>query len=102
MRLTPDQKAVIRATVEAVLSSYQVTIGVFGSRLNTSARGGDVDLIIRSDAAVPLQLRARLKLRLEDQLGLPVDLVFVSGNKQPTAFQAMVSDKARPIDEAST
>lgn len=101
MRLTATQKNIIRATIESLLPDQEVEIGVFGSRLNAAAGGGDVDLVIRTEASVPLQLKARIRLRLESLLGLPVDIVFVTSGQAATAFQAMASAKAKPLDGAT-
>lgn len=101
MRLTTTQQNIIRTTIESALPGQEVEIGVFGSRLNSAARGGDVDLVIRTETSVPLQLKARIRLRLENLLDLPVDIVFVTSGQSPTAFQAMASAKAKPLDGAT-
>ncbi len=54
------------------------TVMLFGSRVDDTARGGDLDLLVQSDKPVQqrerkaLQLVARLQLRLGDQ---PIDVV---------------------------
>lgn len=49
MRLTDGQKAAIRETAAECFGST-VQVMVFGSRVDDSARGGDIDLLIVTDA----------------------------------------------------
>lgn len=52
MRLTSDQIDTIKSTATAVLGEgVQVTL--FGSRVDDSAKGGDVDLMIEVSRALP-------------------------------------------------
>lgn len=70
MRLTEEQRKIIR---EAGLRHFGVIPHLFGSRLNDTARGGDIDLFIPGDwpprEAIPRRLRfcAELHRRLGDQ-----------------------------------
>ncbi|HWP00119.1 MAG TPA: nucleotidyltransferase domain-containing protein [Methylococcus sp.] len=71
MRLTQDQIAAIR---QAVSESFGAgaEVWLFGSRVDDSKRGGDIDLLIRPDPAVTDQLllrKIRLLGRLERTLG---------------------------------
>lgn len=86
MRLNPAQIHSIRETVRRTCGNSAGMV-LFGSRLNDTQRGGDVDLLVESDREVPLVERARLKLRLESMLGLPVDLLIKQRATPPTAFQ---------------
>jgi len=45
MRLTHTQQAAIRASVNRVIGAKS-RIWLFGSRVNDSKRGGDIDLLI--------------------------------------------------------
>ena len=66
MRLTPDVVEAIRDAVQAADSAAEVYL--HGSRLGDAARGGDIDLLVVSDA---LNLREILRLRrtILDRIG---------------------------------
>ena len=84
MRLTPEQADTIRRTT-AELFGPAARVRLFGSRLDDSAHGGDIDLLVETDQPVAdlaqkrVLLVARLQLRLGDQ---PID-VLVSAPGQP-------------------
>jgi len=71
MRLSESTCAIIRSTVQEV----------FGSRINDSARGGDIDLLIELASATTelerktLQLITRLQMRIGDQ---PIDVLVLN------------------------
>lgn len=74
MRLTSQQIIQIRQAV--VQESHQNTdIYLFGSRLDENKKGGDVDLLLKTKMPLPLKTIAMLKIQLESQLMLPVDIV---------------------------
>ena len=70
MRLTETQKRAITETVHQELGE-DVTIRLFGSRLDDSAKGGDVDLLIESGHPIsnPAEAAARVSARLMRALG---------------------------------
>ena len=74
MRLTKQQTEAITRTVTR-LTGIGTAVYLFGSRLNDQAKGGDIDLFIESDTPLSLIHRAQIKMELESQLGLPVDIV---------------------------
>lgn len=86
MRLTPEQIHTIKSTAQAVLGEGTV-VSLFGSRLDDSRRGGDIDLYIDCQPMSPAeQLDAKLHLlvQLKRQLGdQKIDIVFA-----PTPGQA--------------
>ncbi len=86
MRLSADQIALIRSAVTTV-AGEPVKIYVFGSRLRDDARGGDLDLYVESTDRLSLLQRARIKLSLEQGLGMPVDIVVSQLNAERTPFQ---------------
>lgn len=62
MRLSEQQR---KAIVEATRAAFgpDAEVWLFGSRVDDSKRGGDIDLLIRPDPAVTDQLLSR-KIRL--------------------------------------
>ena len=73
MRLTPEQIQAIKDTAAAVLGPG-VRVTLFGSRLDDTQRGGDVDLYVELPAPGLMQ-KIRCKVALQDRLDLPVDLI---------------------------
>jgi len=79
MRLSEHVRSVIVETAHAVFDE-DVAVKLFGSRLNDDAKGGDIDILIESQKALPmirkksLRLVARLQMQLGDQ---PIDVLVV-------------------------
>lgn len=79
LRLTTRQRHIIRQCAEEIFGK-DISIQLFGSRLNDSLRGGDIDLLIESQAIIPnklektLRLTARLQIHLGDQ---PIDVLVI-------------------------
>ena len=61
MRLTSDQAHAIKQAVVRVLG-LPVRIWLFGSRVDDTARGGDIDLLVETDAVVPSRAEAICRL----------------------------------------
>ena len=61
MRLTPAQEQLIKSTVDRVLGT-ESRVWLFGSRVNDDLRGGDIDLLVETEAAFPN--RAKILCRL--------------------------------------
>ena len=93
MRLTRDQISAILSTTTSI-GGPDVEVLLFGSRLDDSARGGDVDLVIETDAGLSVLERAQIKATLEERLGLPVDIVAVERQGQLTPFQRVAKSGA--------
>ncbi|MRJ06651.1 MAG: DNA polymerase subunit beta [Epsilonproteobacteria bacterium] len=75
MRLTAREREIIRREIEKELGRAKIYL--FGSQLDSTRRGGDIDLFI-----VPLEPvenirthRGKLKWILEEKLLKPVDIV---------------------------
>ncbi|MEI6415579.1 MAG: nucleotidyltransferase domain-containing protein [Pseudomonadota bacterium] len=72
MRLTPDQAQKIRHAVDRVLVTPN-RIWLFGSRVDDSLRGGDIDLLVETDttlinrAEALCRLHAALTMALGDR-----------------------------------
>ena len=88
MRLTKQQTHTITQTVSR-LAGTGTAVYLFGSRLNDQAKGGDIDLLIESDTPLSLIHRAQIKMELESQLGLPVDIVSKSRGAVATPSQVI-------------
>jgi uncharacterized protein len=97
MRLTQAQRHAILSGVHEFMGT-DVDVHVFGSRLDDAKRGGDLDLLLISQTAIPLLMRAELKMALEERLQLPVDIVAYVSTAEPTPFQAIALAQSRPID----
>jgi hypothetical protein len=70
------------------------TIGLFGSRIDVGARGGDIDLYIRVDrvpSVAPSRLKRELRIALGERLGeQKFDLVIDDGETDLGAFGSIV------------
>lgn len=95
MRLTEKQRDIIR---DAGLRHFGVAPWLFGSRLDDTARGGDIDLFISGnwlpEEAVPRRLRfcAELRRRLGDQ---KIDVVVESQKSSPV--QDSAKQQGQPV-----
>lgn len=97
MRLTKQQTETITQTVTR-LAGIGSAIYLFGSRLNDQAKGGDIDLFIESDTQLSLIQRAQIKMELESQLGLPVDIVSKSRGAVATPFQIIAQSQSIQLE----
>jgi hypothetical protein len=52
MRLTPDQAQITKSTVARVLGA-ESRVWLFGSRVDDNLRGGDIDLLVETEARFP-------------------------------------------------
>ncbi|WP_334134048.1 nucleotidyltransferase domain-containing protein [Tepidimonas sp.] len=80
MRLSPAQQQWIR---DAVAASFgpSARVRLFGSRVDDSARGGDVDLLVELDSPVqhPVRLAAELAGRISRRMhGRKVDVLIAA------------------------
>ena len=93
MRLSPEQQHIIRETAAEVFGPEAV-VKVFGSRVDDTARGGDLDLLIQAEDPIQererkaLQLIAKLQIRLGDQ---PIDVLVLDPHtdRKPIHDEAM-------------
>ena len=93
MRLTQQQRRLIQKCVAVFDPSAKVHL--FGSRLHNEQRGGDIDLLIRSQT-IDFNTRLRLKLALMDALGAQkIDIAVDNG--RPSAFVKLIRREARAI-----
>ena len=88
MRLTPEALDELANAVRRVAPDVK-TIRLFGSRLDDSARGGDVDLMVEFDHAIdhPAVLAARLAVHASRAIGgRAVDVVLKAPNLQESSI----------------
>lgn len=97
MRLTKQQTCIIKLTVNRLIG-MDAAVYLFGSRLNDQAKGGDIDLFIESDTPLSLLNCAQIKMELESQLGLPVDIVSKSRGACATPFQIIAQSRSVQLE----
>ena len=73
MRLSPFQSQMICQQIHRHLGDGAV-IWLFGSRLDDHKKGGDVDLYVEASYHTLLD-EIRCKIKLEESLDMPVDLI---------------------------
>jgi predicted nucleotidyltransferase len=94
MRISSLYQAIIKGTAIKVFGA-RVSVWLFGSRLNDTAKGGDIDLLIKleSPTAGKALLAARYNALLQMKLGLQKFDVLVidpSSLLQPIHQQALL------------
>lgn len=94
MRLTPKQAALILRVV-ADQTGPGAHVALFGSRVDDSRRGGDVDLLIENDPPLSGMQCVNIRLHLESALFLPVDIL--APGRHPRAFHDIARATAIPI-----
>ena len=82
MRLTEQQLTAIKSAICEITGS-ESRVWLFGSRVDDSKRGGDIDLLIESDEVIPnlVELLCKLEARLVRSLGdQKLDLLLKDAN----------------------
>lgn len=93
MRLTAHQVQVIRDTARG-LFGQNARVTLFGSRVDDTKRGGDIDLMVEADHPLdkPWRLAARYQTQLQLQLGdQKIDVLVVD----PATQREPIHDLAR-------
>ena len=93
MRLSPDQTRTILSTVESCTGPL-AQVHLYGSRIDDQARGGDVDLLVESQPELTFMQRAKIKLILERELSLPVDILTSDPASDPRPFVSIARQTA--------
>ncbi|RKZ42061.1 MAG: nucleotidyltransferase domain-containing protein [Candidatus Parabeggiatoa sp. nov. 3] len=95
MRLTQQEIQIIKSTVREVMGE-KASVWLFGSRVDDSKRGGDIDLLIETDLSEPRerllkksQLWAKLQLRLGEQR---IDIIMAATHSEK---QKLIEQVAR-------
>ncbi|MFI5201634.1 MAG: nucleotidyltransferase domain-containing protein [Candidatus Kapaibacterium sp.] len=96
MRLTEFERKSIRDTVRQFLPNANVYL--YGSRVDDSKRGGDIDLMIVDKEPVPRKTVGEIRWKLWEILGeQKIDILGEQENNLST-FARMVSFDAAPIE----
>ncbi len=69
MRLTPQQRSIIKENVKMIFGS-QAEVLLFGSRVDDSKRGGDIDLLIKLEQSDNKLLKKNLTLNAALQVAM--------------------------------
>ena len=99
MRLNPEQASVIRQTVVEIFGP-EVQVLLFGSRVDDSKKGGDVDLLVESAQAIgePAWLAAQLAARLERNMeGRKVDVLLLAPNLRRLPIHDIAQKEGIPL-----
>jgi uncharacterized protein len=97
IRLTPQEKIGIREALEEASGKAGVVwkrVSLFGSRVNPSLRGGDIDLYVEISLPPDKDTRAfarTFRIALQDRLGeRKIDLVIDDGVRDLGAFGEII------------
>ena len=93
MRLTPEQRERIVSIVRSHLGS-DAEVWLYGSRTRSEGRGGDVDLLIKTEQEVDAIDQALVHGSLEQAVSLPVDVSFIHPRLGMNRFQRLVAAEA--------
>lgn len=100
MRLTATQT---RAILDCIRQQFgaDASVMLFGSRLDDTARSGDVDLLVESTARASLRQPALVTMALEKALELIVDIVALQRGTPGGAFARIARSRAQPLENAA-
>ncbi len=97
MRLTTEQINTIVTTCRTFAGDGAL-VWLYGSRLDDTRHGGDIDLLIEPQESVNLLLRARIKTRLEQTLSLPVDVMVKNPGTPENPFLSIARTQAKLLE----
>ncbi|MEQ1591140.1 MAG: nucleotidyltransferase domain-containing protein [Thiobacillaceae bacterium] len=86
MRLLETQRLAIKTIVADIVGPGS-RVWLFGSRVDDTRRGGDVDLYVEPSQENTLLSTLRCKVALEDSLDLHVDLIVKEAGKDKPIYQ---------------
>jgi predicted nucleotidyltransferase len=90
MRLTEFEINVIKQSACDIFGS-DVQVFLFGSRVDETKKGGDIDLYIKINAGNDLTPKIRLLVELEKKLGeQKIDIVFAEDQSRAIEQQAIL------------
>ena len=92
MRLTDQQILQIKETVAK--SDTDAQVWIYGSRVDDTARGGDIDLLVISKS-IDFEDKLKLRMHLRDALGgISVDLIVQNPDEEASIFQKHIQPEA--------
>jgi len=92
MRLSEQQLQAIKESVSKELT--QAEIFLYGSRVDDDKRGGDIDLLVYSEAPVNLMLKTKIKSKIKQKIGdQKLDIQFLKSG-ETNAFVELVKSEA--------
>ena len=97
MRLSAEQINTIVTTCRNVAGASAL-VWLYGSRLDDTRHGGDIDLLIEPADTVSLLLRARIKTLLEQTLHLPVDVLVKNPGTNDNPFVSIARAQAKLLE----
>jgi len=97
MRLSTEQINTIVTTSRAV-AGLDAIIWLYGSRLDDTRHGGDIDLLIEPVESISLLLRARIKMLLEQKLSPPVDVLVKNPDTSESPFVSIARAQAKLLE----
>ena len=95
MRLTPEQIHIIKSTAQSVLGESAQVI-LFGSRVDDTLKGGDIDLLMELDTRVPNKTQAIGQIYAQLIRGLgdrKIDILIKDPSTQPAAIFSVAKEK---------
>ncbi len=99
MRLSPEQIEGIRRVARR-LAGERARVRVFGSRLDDSARGGDLDLLLElpDPVANPALLAAQLSAQVSRLMdGRKVDVLLAAPNLRRLPIHDLALNEGQPL-----
>ena len=98
MRLTGRQREEILRTAAEVFGD-DATVTLFGSRVDDMDRGGDIDLMITTDAATARRRKVRFLVRLKQRIGdRRIDVVLRTPDSREREIHRVASSEGVPIE----
>ena len=96
MRLCKTDISILHRVVKNHISE-PFTLRVFGSRLDDSKRGGDLDLLIETKKPLVALKRADIQIDLEEKMQLPVDIIFLEDGMKWSPFQQLAYARSEAL-----
>ena len=96
MRLSSNQIEAIKQEAERFFGA-RAEVWLFGSRVDDTAKGGDIDLYVETDAAEVALSAARARGELADRLGRYVDLVVNNHTRDEPIFRIAKTQGVRLV-----
>lgn len=99
MRLSEHERQVLRRLAGEVIGA-DAFVGLFGSRLDDTARGGDIDLLVQTTRVLdePVLLAARLEAKAQLALGeRKIDVLIIDPRTPLQGVHRAALRDARPL-----